>query len=52
MSEKRIFEVGRIEYPETILYYRSVKIDVNDYPELKDMTDDEIISYTKKMHTK
>lgn len=45
MSEKRIFEVGYIEYPETSLIYRSIKIDISNYPELEGKTDDEIIDY-------
>lgn len=45
MSEKRIFEVGYIEYPETSLIYRSIKIDVSNYPELEGKTDDEVIKY-------
>jgi hypothetical protein len=48
MSEKRIFEVGYIEYPQTSLFYRSIKIDVSNYPELEGKTDDEIIEYIKE----
>jgi hypothetical protein len=48
MSEKRIFEVGYMEYPQTTLIYRSVKIDISNYPELEDKTDDEIIDYIKE----
>ena len=48
MSEKRIFEVGYIEYPKTSLIYRSLKIDISNYPELEGKTDDEIIDYIKE----
>ena len=48
MSEKRIFEVGYIEYPQTSLFYRSLKIDVSNYPELEGKTDDEIVEYIKE----
>lgn len=48
MSEKRIFEVGYIEYPRTALYYRAVKINVSDYPELEGKTDKEIMDYIKE----
>lgn len=48
MSEKRIFEVGYTEYPNTTLYYRSVKVDISDYPELEGKTDDEVIDYIKE----
>ena len=48
MSEKRMFTVGYIEYPETTLFYRSIKIDVSNYPELEGMTDDEISDYIKE----
>ena len=48
MSEKRIFTVGYIEYPETTLIYRSIKIDVADYPELKNLSDDEVVKYLKE----
>ena len=48
MSEKRIFEVGYMEYPNTTLIYRSIKIDASDYPELEGKSDDEIIDYIKE----
>jgi hypothetical protein len=48
MSEKRIFEVGYMEYPNTTLIYRSVKVDISNYPELEGKTDDEIIDYIKE----
>jgi len=47
MSEKRIFEVGYVEYPQTSVYYRSLKIDVSDYPELDGKSDKEIMEYIK-----
>jgi hypothetical protein len=48
MSEKRIFEVGYVEYPKTSVYYRSVKIDVSNYPELEGKTDQEVIDYIQE----
>jgi len=48
MSEKRIFEVGYIEYPKTSLIYRSLKIDISNYPELQDKEDDDIVEYIKQ----
>jgi hypothetical protein len=48
MSEKRIFEVGYTEYPNTTLYYRSVKVDISNYPELEGKTDDEVINHIKE----
>ena len=48
MSEKRIFEVGYIEYPQTSLIYRSIKIDASNYPELEGKTDDEIVKYIQE----
>ncbi len=48
MSEKRIFEVGYMEYPQTTLIYRSVKVDISNYPELEGKTDEEIISHIKE----
>lgn len=47
MSDNKIFEIGLIEFPETSLYYRPVKIDVSNYPELEGKTDEEIIQYLK-----
>ena len=43
-----MFTVGYVEYPETTLIYRSIKINVEDYPELKGKSDDEIIDYIKE----
>jgi len=48
MSEKRIFEVGYMEYPNTTLIYRSVKVDISNYPELEGKTDEEIVDYIKE----
>lgn len=48
MSENKIFEVGYVEYPQTSLYYRSIKINTSDYPELDGKTDSEIIDYIKE----
>jgi hypothetical protein len=48
MSENKTFEVGYIEYPKTSLYYRSIKINTSDYPELEGKTDDEVIDYIKE----
>ena len=48
MSEKRIFEVGYMEYPNTTLIYRSIKVDISNYPELEGKTDDEVIDYIKE----
>ena len=48
MSENKIFEVGYVEYPQTSLYYRSIKINTSDYPELDGKTDSEIIEYIKE----
>jgi hypothetical protein len=48
MSEKRIFNVGYIEYPNTTLIYDSVEIDASNYPELEGKTDDEVIEYIKE----
>jgi len=48
MSEKRIFEVGYMEYPNTTLIYRSVKVDISNYPELEGKTDEEIVNYIKE----
>jgi hypothetical protein len=45
MSEKRIFEVGYIEYPKTSLIYRSLKIDISNYPELQNKGDDDTARY-------
>lgn len=42
---KKTFKVGYIEYPETTLIYQSININVEDYPELDGMTDDEIRKY-------
>ena len=43
--EKRIFKVGYIEYPETSIIYRAIRIDASIYPELEGKTDEEIIDY-------
>ncbi len=48
MSEKRIFEVGYIEYPQITRIYRSIKINVSNYPELEGKSDDEITKYIKE----
>jgi hypothetical protein len=48
MSEKRIFNVGYIEYPNTTLIYDSVEIDASNYPELEGKTDKEVIDYIKE----
>ena len=48
MSEKRIFNVGYIEYPKTSLMYEPIKIDISNYPELYGKTDDEIINYIEE----
>jgi hypothetical protein len=48
MSEKRMFKVGYIEYPQSVLIYESLDIDVSNYPELAGMTDDEISDYIKE----
>ena len=48
MSEKRIFEVGYVETRPIQEYYRSITIDVSDYPELDGKTDSEIIEYIKE----
>jgi hypothetical protein len=48
MLENKIFEVGYVEYPRTALYYRSVKINTSDYPELEGKTDKEIMDYIKE----
>lgn len=48
MSEKRIFEVGYMEYPNTTLVYESIKVDISNYPELEGKTDDEVIDYIKE----
>jgi hypothetical protein len=47
MSEKKIFKVSYVEYPETTLIYAPLKIDISNYPELEGKTDDEIIDYIK-----
>jgi hypothetical protein len=52
MSEKRMFTVGYVEYPETTLIYRTLKINVEDYPELEGKSDDEIIDYIKENASK
>lgn len=45
MSEKRMFKVGYVEYPQSVLIYESLDIDVSNYPELEGMSDDEIMDY-------
>jgi hypothetical protein len=45
MTNKKIFKVRYAEFPETILIYRALDIDVSNYPELDGKTDDEIIDY-------
>lgn len=48
MSGKRIFEVGYMEYPNTTLVYKSIKVDISNYPELEGKTDDEVIDYIRE----
>lgn len=48
MSQKRIFKVRYIEYPQTTLIYDALEIDLDFYPELKDKTDQEVIEYIKE----
>lgn len=48
MSDKKVFEVGYIEYPNTTLIYRSIEIDTDSYPELQGKTDEEAIAYIKE----
>ena len=45
MSEKRMFKVGYVEYPQSVSIYESLDIDVSQYPELEGMSDDEIMDY-------
>ena len=45
MSNKKIFKARYAEFPQTILIYRELDIDVSNYPELDGKTDDEIIDY-------
>jgi len=52
MSEKRIFEVGYVETTRIAEYYRSITIDVSDYPELERKTDEEIIKYIENNYEK
>jgi len=48
MSQKRIFKVRYIEYPQTTIIYDALEIDLDIYPELKDKTDQEVIKYIKE----
>lgn len=48
MSEKRLFKVNYIEYPQTTLIYDQLEIDLSIYPELMDKSDEEVIEYIKK----
>jgi hypothetical protein len=48
MSEKRIFNVGYIEYPQTTLIYDTLEVDISIYPELEGKTDQEVIEYIKE----
>lgn len=47
MSEKKFIEVGYIEYPNTTLFYRSLKIEISKYPELEGKSEQEILEYVK-----
>lgn len=48
MSEKRIFNVKYIEYPQTTLIYDTLELDISIYPELEGKTDQEVIDYIRE----
>lgn len=48
MSQKRIFNLTYIEYPQTTLIYDTLEVDISIYPELEGKTDQEVIDYIKE----
>lgn len=48
MANRKFIEIQKIDSPETFLYYESVKIYVDEYPELEGKSEDEIIQYVKE----
>lgn len=47
MSEKRTFKVSAMESYCTIIYKEEITINVDDYPQLQGMTDEEILEFVQ-----
>lgn len=47
MSSRKFLEIQKVEIPETVLYYETIKVYVDEYPELQGKSDEEIVEYVK-----